>query len=298
MKKILASFVLLFSMSAFAELPGIIALVNDQPITKYDFTARKKMAIALNNIDNSDPNTDRQLNSDILRILVDEELLAQHAEKIGGTISKEAITDAIRSIEQRNKMPNGGMKSHLVAKGVDFSVFKKQIRGELIKNQIITSLSNSVSISPSEVDVAVIHSADKDFNVEAWVFTSKANDDKTLKQMQTLKNRFTSCNKVEEKLYNAFADGEKFDRKLKQMPSATRSIVLDTKVGSSSSIYKENNKFKMVFVCKKESTVSSNDLGRLKEFLSNKKMSKKAAKFFKDMKSKAYIKVMIPGYKG
>ncbi len=298
MKKILVSFVLLFSISAFAELPGIIALVNDQPITKYDFVARKKMAIVLNSIDNSDPNVDRQLNSDILRILVDEELLAQHAEKVGGTISAEAITDAINSIEQRNKMPKGGMKSHLRAKGVDFNVFKQQIRGELIKNQIITSLSNSISISPSEVDVAVIHSANQGFNVEAWVFTSTANDDKTLSQMQTLKKRFTSCDKVEEKLYNSFADAEKFDRKLKQMPSATRSIILDTKVGSSSSIYKENDKFKMVFVCKKESTVSSNDLSRLKEFLSNKRMSKKAAKFFKDMKSKAYIKVMIPGYKG
>ena len=51
MKKILSLFVILFGMSALADLPDIVALVNDKPITKYDFESRKNMLITLNNID-------------------------------------------------------------------------------------------------------------------------------------------------------------------------------------------------------------------------------------------------------
>lgn len=295
MKKILSLFVVLFSVSVLANLPDIVAIVNDQPITKYDFESRKKMAVVLNNIDVSDPTMDVRLNSDILNILIEEELLNQHAEKVGGAVSKADLDNAIATIEQRNNMPKNGMRAYLTEKGLDTESFRKQIKGELIKYNIISSLSQSVSVSQMELDVALINNNDQDFDVEIWVFTSRETGDKSLSQMQLLKKRLVSCNKVEDKLYTDFADGEKFDRPLKQMPDKTQSVVLDTKIGSSSRVYKEENKFKLVFVCKKDPAISSGDLNKIKSFLSNKKMSQKAAKFFKDLRAKAYIKLMIPG---
>ncbi len=295
MKKILSLFVVLFSVSVLANLPDIVAIVNDQPITKYDFESRKKMAVVLNNIDVSDPTMDVRLNSDILNILIEEELLNQHAEKVGGAVSKADLDNAIATIEQRNNMPKNGMRAYLTEKGLDTESFRKQIKGELIKYNIISSLSQSVSVSQTELDVALINNNDQDFDVEIWVFTSRETGDKSLSQMQLLKKRLVSCNKVEDKLYTDFADGEKFDRPLKQMPDKTQSVVLDTKTGSSSRVYKEENKFKLVFVCKKDPAISSGDLNKIKSFLSNKKMSQKAAKFFKDLRAKAYIKLMIPG---
>ena len=295
MKKILSFFVVLFSVSVLAKLPDIVAIVNDQPITRYDFESRKKMAVVLNNIDVSDPTMDARLNSDILNILIEEELLNQHAEKVGGAVNKADLDNAIATIEQRNNMPENGMRAYLTEKGLDAESFRKQIKGELIKYNIISSLSQSVSVSQMELDVALINNNDQDFDVEIWVFTSRETGDKSLSQMQLLKKRLVSCNKVEDKLYADFADGEKFDRPLKQMPDKTQSVVLDTKTGSSSRVYKEENKFKLVFVCKKDPAISSGDLNKIKSFLSNKKMSQKAAKFFKDLRAKAYIKLMIPG---
>ena len=295
MKKILGLFVVLFSVSVLANLPDIVALVNDQPITKYDFESRKNMAITLNNIDVSDPSMERKLNSEILNILIEEEILNQHAEKIGGVVSQEALDEAIGTIEQRNNMPKNGMSVFLKEKGLNVESFRKQIQGEFIKQHIMNSLSQSVSVSQNELDVALINSNEQDFDIEAWVFTSKQNTDKKLGQMQQLKKRLGSCEKVDSKLYAEFADGEKFDRKLKKLPNRTQSVVLDTKVGSSSEVYKEDNKFKLVFVCKKDRAVSSGDLAKVETFLSNKKMSQKATKFFKDLRSKAYIKVMISG---
>ena len=293
MKKLISIIVIIFSNGVFASLPDIIALVNDQPITKYDFESRKKMVLVLNNIDNSNPSVDAQLNNGLINVLIEEELLNQHAASVGGKITETQIDNAISTIEQRNNMPKGGMKAFLKERGLEIESFRKQMAGELIKHNIISSLSNSVSVSPSELDVAVINTATPEFKVEAWIFTSKGNQSNDHKQMQDLKKRLYDCNKVDQKLYDSFADAEKFDRKLGDMPPSTKSIIQDTRVGTSSSVYKEDNKYKLVFVCKKASTVSSGDLSKIETFLSNKKMSQKAAKFFKDLKSKAYIKMML-----
>ena len=152
-------------------------------------------------------------------------------------------------------------------------------------------------VSQNELDVALISNNEKDFDIEAWTFESRHITDKELEQMQQLKKHINSCDKMDSKLYEEFADAEKFDSKLKLLPNRTQSVVLDTKVDSVSLIYEEDNKFKLVFVCKKDRDISSNDLNKVKTFLSNKKVSQKAVKFFKDLRSKAYIKVMIPGWR-
>jgi len=294
MKKLVSIFIVLFTFNALADLPDVVVFVNDQPITKYDFESKKKMILVLNNIDASEPEVNRQINENILNLLIEEELLNQHAEKVGGEVSEEEIDNAILSIEQRNKMPKGGMKAYMKENHIDFETFRKQIKGELIKSNVINALSHSISVSPNEMEIALINSY-QDFDIEAWIFTSRHGDEKTKQNMLLLKKRLTSCNKLDEKLYDDFADGEKFDRKLSALPENTQSVVLDTKVGTSSNIYKEGDSYKMVFVCKKDPGVSKNDLNKIKSFLSNKKMSQKATKFFKDLKIKSNIKVMIPG---
>ena len=294
MKRLISIFIVLFSFNALADLPDVVAFVNDRPITKYDFEARKKMIVKLNDIDISDPGRNNKVTSNILNILIEEELLNQQAEEIGRGVSEEEVNNSILSIEQRNKMPKGGMKDYMKVSNLDIESFRKQIKGELIKHSIINSLSQSVSVSPNEVDTALINSY-QDFDINSWVFTSKSGDKKSKGKMQLLKKRLSSCNKIDDKLFTDFADGEKFDKKLTKLPLKTQSVILDTKVGDSSNVYKQGKLFKMVLVCKKDSGVSKNDLNKIESFLSNKKMSKKATKLFKDLKIKSNIKIMIPG---
>ena len=278
---------------AQASLPNIVALVNEHPITKYDFVARKKVLIVLNNIDTSNESVTHGLNSRVLDLLIEEELLIQHASKIGGSIESDQVQNAITTIEQNNNMPKNGMSLLFKERNLDMDSFKRQIEGEIIKQNIVNSLASSVSLSPTEIDVAIVHSKSSDFNVEAWVFTSRNVSDSQLKQVQKFKTQLKDCNNINQNMYDKFASAEKFDRKLRQMPNVMQSIVLDTKTGSSSNTYQAQNKFQFVFVCKKDPTITSNDLSKLKNFLSNKKMSQKALKFFKDLRSKAYIKTMM-----
>jgi hypothetical protein len=293
MKYLISIVLLLVSFKAVAGKQDIVAIVNDKPVTMYEFNSRKQMVIALNKIDNSNPQVNSQLNKDILNILIEEELLNQHAEKVGGKISKAEIDNAISTIEERNKMPKGHLLQHLKELGVSIDSFRKQIKSELIKYNIINILSNSVSVSPKELDIAVINSGYDDFDITAWQFTSFDSNDNSLKQMKKLSKRISSCDKLEEKLYNSFATSTQLNCKLKDLNDKTKSVVLDTKENSSSEVYQEDDKFKLIFVCAKKSSISGNDINKVKIFLSNNKMSKKAAKFFKDLKSKAYIKILL-----
>lgn len=294
MKKLIAVFLVLFAKLSFASLPDIVALVNDEPITKYDFQARKSMIISLNGVDVSDPNTELSLNRAVIQSLVNEELLHQHTGKVGGTITKEQIDNAIANIESKNSMPQGGMRSLFKEKSLDINSFRRQIATEIIKARIINSMNSSVAVSPAEIDVALVNASTPNYDIEAWSFTSGDSTVTTHKKMKALAMRLKDCNKIDPKLYNEFAEAEKFDRKFEQMPASTKSVVYDTKAGSVSSVYKENDKFKLIFVCKKEPKVPQEDLLKVKTFLSNKKLSHKANKFFKDLHTGAYIKIMIP----
>lgn len=277
------------------KLPDIVATVNDKPITAYELKARKKMITVLNNVDISDASINHKLNHDVLSMLIEEELLNQHAKKIGATISENALQNAIATIEERNKMPKGELIKHLQNQGINTQTFKDQVTGELIKYNILSSLSSSVSVSPRSINRALVDEAKKDLEVEAWVFTSRDDSKKSSNKMNRLKNRVSYCNHVTKKLYSGFADAEKFDRKLSQFDVKLQSVIKDTKTGTFSNIYLENDKFNLVLVCKKDAIdVSSTERDNLKLYLSNKEMSKKADKFFKDLRTKAHIQVMLP----
>jgi len=293
MKYLIGLVIFFFSVNIFAKQQDIVAVVNDEPITMYEFTARKKMVIALNKVDNSDPHTDKQLNKNVLNLLIDEELLNQHAKKTGIKISEPEIDSAILTIEERNKMPKGYLLQYMRELGVSADSFKKQIKSDLIKYNIISNLSNSISVSPKELDIAVINSGYEDFNITAWIFTSLNSDEKNLNKMQKLQKTLTDCSNIENKLYADFAIGEKIERKLKDLGDKTKSVILDTNENSCSNVYQEDGKFKLVLVCTKKAFVSGEEIDKVKGFLSNQKMSKKAEKFFKDLKSKAYINILL-----
>ena len=293
MKKIICLFIILLSMPVLAALPDIVALVNDQPITKHDFESRKKMLVVLNGIDTSDYHSNIKLNNDILNMLIDEKILNQHAEKIGAAISEKELDNAISTIDKRNNMPDGGMYLHLKKNGLDTDSFRQQIQGELIRSNIVDSLHHSVSISETELDTALISNNIQDVNIEALIFTAIDNSDIGRIRLQRLAKRLSSCDDINQNLYKRFATVEKFVGKMSDMSGVTQSIAVDTNIGNSSSVYYDDS-FKLLFVCKKDRIIASNNLNQVKSFLSNKKLSYKAMKFFSDLRAKAYIKIMLP----
>lgn len=294
MKKILLIIIAFFTFNtAQAEQNNIVALVNNEPITLNEFRARKKMIMVLNNAESLTAAQDKQLNDLAIKSLVDESLLFQYAGD--KDISQEEIDNAIRSIEERNKMPAGSLIKYMKSRSVDVDSFISQIKSELIKMNILSGLSRSVQVSSKEIDATILASDQKDVEVSMQVFTSKDKSSKAFSQMSNLKNKLKKCSDVKNSLYDSFATMNVITDKLSNIEGVKQTIVKDLNVNQTSNVFELNNRFEILLVCtKKFLNVSEDENNYVVNFLTNKKLSQKAQKFFEDMHKRAYIKIMLP----
>lgn len=274
---------------------NIAALVNDEPITTYELQNRKKMILVLNNVQNPDANTMSQINKLALNSLIEEQILLQHTDKVGGKISSEEIDEAIKNIEERNKMQKGDFLKLLKSNAIDPNSLRAQVKGELIKMNILSYISKSVSVTPREIDTIILSTNSKDAKISARLFTSKDKSDSSLHKMYGLQKRIKNCDNIKPSMYDKFADIVIIDENLSSLEYQLQSIIRDLNIGKTSSVFETKNGFKFVLLCnKKIDSVTSEENSYVVNLLTNKKMSQKAMKFFEDLRKKAYIKVLIP----
>ncbi|WP_392506809.1 SurA N-terminal domain-containing protein [Rickettsia sp. 2024-CO-Wats] len=294
MRKLLLIITVFFTFNvAQASLPSIVASVNDEPVTLNEFRARKKMIMVLNNVESLTPAQDKQLSDLALKSLIDESLLFQYAGD--REIPQEEIDNAIKFIEDRNKMPHGSLLQYLKSRSVNPDSFISQIKSELIKMNILSSLSRSVQVSNKEIDVAILSSDQKDVEILMQVFTSKDGGNKAFTQMNNLKNRLKKCADVKKSLYDNFATMQIITDKLSKIEGVKQTIVKDLTPDKASNVFKVNNKFEITLVCsKKILNVNEDENNYVVNFLTNKKISQKAQKMFENMRKKAAIKIMLP----
>jgi parvulin-like peptidyl-prolyl isomerase len=294
MRRLLYLITIIFNFTiAKAELPNIVALVNNQPITSCEFLARKHMIMVLNNIQYPDYQKNKQLDKVTIQSLIDESLLYQSVKN--KEISDKELNEAIDSIEQRNKMPKGELIEFLKSKSVDINSFKSQIGAEIIKMNILSSFSRSVAVSPKEVNAIILSSNEKDAQISAQIFTSKDKQGKTLAKMYSLQKSLKNCRNVKKSLYKDFATIEEIDKNLSSLDPKLQIFIKDLSIDQKSSIFETQDGFKLILICDKKIINLTNDENSyLLNLLTNKKMSQKAQKFFDDMHKKAYIKIMLP----
>ncbi|MDD9334482.1 MULTISPECIES: SurA N-terminal domain-containing protein [unclassified Candidatus Tisiphia] len=294
MKKLFCLVAIVFNLAiAKAELSNIVALVNNEPITLHEFLARKHMIMALNNINNPDSQTDKQLDKMAINSVIDDLLLYQSVN--GKKSSDSELNESIETIEQRNKMAKGQLMQLLKSKSVDINSFKSQIGAEIIKMNILSSISRSVAISAKEVDAIILATNSKDAEVSAQIFTSKDKQDKTLQKMYGLQKRLTNCHDIKESLYKDFSTLEIVNQNLSTLDSTLQTILKDLNTGEKSSVFEMQDGFKLILMCnKKIVNITLDENNYVVNLLTNKKMSQKAQKYFEDMRKKAYIKIMLP----
>ncbi len=294
MKHLVCLVTIIFNLTiAKAELSNIVALVNNEPITLHEFLARKHMIMALNNIPNPDSQTNKRLDKMAINSMIDDVLLYQSAN--GKKSSDSEINESIRTIEQRNKMPEGQLIKFLKSKSVDINNFKSQIGAEIIKMNILSSISRSVAISAKEVNDIILATNSKDAEISAQLFTSKDKDDKTLQKMYCLQKRLKNCSDVKESLYKDFSTLEVINQNLSTLDSTLQTILRDLNTGEKSNVFEMQDGFKLILMCDKQMiNVTSDENNYVVNLLANKKMSQKSQKYFEDMRKKAYIKIMLP----
>jgi len=149
---ILACFTAVASAQTVVE--DIVARVNDQIITRSDL-ARAKDA-TLGELKQKDPNNaDKEYaakEKDVLRDLIDQQLLVQRGKDMGITGDNELVKrlDDIRKSMHLDSMED--LEKAAQAQGVSYEDFKKNMRNDIITQSVISQeVGRKMTIPPSEI---------------------------------------------------------------------------------------------------------------------------------------------------
>jgi len=141
------------SLSADTVVEGIVARVNNQIVTRGDYERSKEQL--RQEAQQSDPANATKIvaekDKDILRDLIDQQLLIEKGKDLGIT----ADTEVIKKLDQMRKEMNldnmEDLEKAASAQGVSFEDFKQNMRNQIITQQVIgKEISSHMNITKEE----------------------------------------------------------------------------------------------------------------------------------------------------
>lgn len=148
---ILLLLVFAVSPAKSAELK-IAATVGDEAITTYDMINRTKLIISSSGL-KPDEDTFKKIAPQALQSLINDKIIMQEAAALSVTISEDEINEAIKSIEQKNKMPEGSLENALMQFGIPKATLEEQVKSQIAMSKIRSiKVRQYVNISDEEVE--------------------------------------------------------------------------------------------------------------------------------------------------
>ena len=158
--KVLIVFLFIFNIkSSFSqddtnkvEIIGIVAIVNDEPITFMDLNNRMQLIIVSSNLsDNSE--TREKLYGQILQSLINEKLQAQEAKKLSISITTQEVDNNIKFIEKNNNMEERTLIDTLYKNGVPKSALPSRILANITLEKLLQKvIQPKVIITDNEIE--------------------------------------------------------------------------------------------------------------------------------------------------
>lgn len=128
------------------------AVVNDDIISGLDLSLRTRLSILSIGAQDT-PQIRQRLTPQVLRVMIDERLQLQEAERLSIEVTEPEIDQAFASIAERNRMTPGQFEQVLRDNGVLPSTMRNQIRAELSWRKVVDRrMRNQVAISDEQVD--------------------------------------------------------------------------------------------------------------------------------------------------
>jgi peptidyl-prolyl cis-trans isomerase SurA len=151
----------LISLAQAQEVQRIAAIVNDEVISLYDLVSRTRLALLTTGLPDT-PENRRRMQPQVLRALIDERIQAQEAARQNITVSDADMADAIRRVEENNRMQRGGLEALIRDLGAERSAILSQIRAGVMWQKLVNrKLRSSLQVGEDEIDeqVALLKSA-------------------------------------------------------------------------------------------------------------------------------------------
>ncbi len=159
MKTLLTTLLILTSLSlaqAQSEpvmIDQIIALVEDDVITRNELIEEVKKIQQEFRSQGRDLKSSATLNRQVLEIMITQSILVQYAAERGITITDTQLNNAMQRLASGNNMTLAQFRQRLLSSGIDYNEFRENVKKELTINNIRNSYARQyVEISEQEVD--------------------------------------------------------------------------------------------------------------------------------------------------
>ncbi|MFK8040424.1 MAG: SurA N-terminal domain-containing protein [Rickettsiaceae bacterium] len=278
----------------FAKNYDIVAIVNQSAITKEELDTQKSLMIKMG-IDSESSSNDHKFTKLALEHLIDQELLFNYAENHRIKISDQDIESAISNIESNDNMSAGGIAKKIITKKL-IDAFKLYVKSELIKQHILSEISQNANVTKQEASDLVKFNNAKDTKLLAYAFISQENiNSKNVEQMKHLQRKLDikMCKNTPEAIYKNFASKYELDGYLSSINEKFRVIIRDMKPKSISNILQIDDDLVVIMLCEKTTeALNSEEHKYVLDTIKNKKMSMEIKSFLNDLHTTSYIKIV------
>ncbi|MCK5262026.1 MAG: peptidylprolyl isomerase, partial [Gammaproteobacteria bacterium] len=150
-------------------LDKIVAVVNDDVITKNELDTRIADFIVQLKLDKNSSKQMKALSKQVLERMIITQIQMQMAKQMGITIDDISLNRVIENIAQSNNLSLIKLKETLTKDGIEFSRFREQTRQDLIIKQLQKRMvSNKISISDQEIQRFIDNKLTKNNKTEKY----------------------------------------------------------------------------------------------------------------------------------
>src|SRR5580704_16798416 len=134
-------------------LDRIAAIVNDGLVLKSELDAQMDSVTKRLQEQKVELPSQSVLKQQVLDRLILQEIQAQHAKRVGLTVSDEQLNSALQEIASRNKIPFDQLPTALEAQGVDYKQYREAMRKELTLSTLRQrDVIAHINVSPHELE--------------------------------------------------------------------------------------------------------------------------------------------------
>src|SRR3982074_2673833 len=133
-------------------LDRIAAIVNEGLVLKSELDAQMDAVTKRLQEQKVELPSQNVLKQQVLDRLVLQEIQAQHAKRVGLTISDEQLNSALQETPSRNKIPFDQLPTALAAQGVDYKQYRESMRKELTLSTLRQrDVLSHINVTPPEL---------------------------------------------------------------------------------------------------------------------------------------------------
>ena len=283
----------------------IVAVVNDEVITlsELDEAAAPLYQKYLSHVE--DPvereNLIRQIRKRVLKQLIDQKLLDQEAKRLEIKVSDREIDSFIENIKQQNHLSDEKFREFLAAQGLTYEEYRKQVAEQIKRIKLVQShVQERIVVTDEEIkDYYRRHYLSQGnslYELAAIVVTGPEAKKRAEQAYAELK-KGVPFEEVAAKYSSLKGSGRGLGRfRLKELAPEVREVVSKLKPGAFSGPVKVGNSwqiFKLLAVKSEGAPPLEEVRAEIEARLRQEKIDQMLQKWLKELKQKAYIRVLL-----